>query len=64
MSKHGARKERAYAAGARDALDIVCDDLLAAPEISRATVKEMIKATKAKFPMPQAYRKPERPADR
>lgn len=53
-SKHRARQTRAYAAGARDALDNLQDEIKwMRPTASvMSTMDMLIKKTRAKFPMP------------
>jgi hypothetical protein len=55
MSKHRARKGRAYAAGARDALDRLRDELRwvkPSPSIM-SSMDVLINRTRTKFPMPE-----------
>jgi hypothetical protein len=55
MSKHRARKGRAYAAGARDALDRLRDELREtkpSPPIM-SSMDVLINRTRTKFPMPE-----------
>ena len=55
MSKHRARKGRAYAAGARDALDRLRDELRwvkPSPSIM-SSMDVLINRTRTSFPMPE-----------
>lgn len=52
MSKHRARKGRAYAAGARDALDRLRDELRWVKP-SPSIMDVLINRTRTKFPMPE-----------
>jgi hypothetical protein len=55
MSKHRVRKGRAYADGARDALDRLCDELrwLRPPPSIISSMDVLINRTRTIFPMPE-----------